>query len=72
VGEYYPRNSETMETVGGGNTASGGPVFYETMVFALEREDQTVWEADTMERYATRDEAQAGHAAMCERYEGRA
>jgi hypothetical protein len=72
VGEYYPRNSETMETVGGGNTASGGPVFYETMVFALDERGDTAWEADAMERYATRDEAQAGHVAMCEHYERRA
>jgi len=44
---------------------SGPPILFETMVFSARTGDFL----DEQERYTTREEAEAGHKAMCEKVE---
>lgn len=67
VGAYYPGRSDEMETIG-----SGKDVYFETMVFPCDGEDEhgnpnsgiTPTESA---RYATSIEAECGHREVCDR-----
>ena len=70
VGEYYPRSSNKMETLGCGEDS-----FYETMVFKAEESEYEccpysalVTQEQECERYATAEEAMKGHMKLCKSY----
>jgi hypothetical protein len=64
VGDYYPRNSDVRDTLG-----AGAADFFETMAFPLDAVgDIANFDGLTQRRYATRDEANAGHFALVAEY----